>query len=158
MRPQASHLSHQTASRRAAPRRASRLRIMLLATSALASAALPTTLAHADDASWKNPSIDGDFNNRGNWSGGVVPDALAQFGSTDQDEITFNRQTNLATLTLLDNTRAYTFTNASTLTFTGAGIFFFRDGVAASITNLSSLNFNGSSTAGRASISNNVGA
>ncbi|HXQ05730.1 MAG TPA: hypothetical protein VN831_13380, partial [Bradyrhizobium sp.] len=69
MRPQASHLSHQTASRRTAPRRAS-LRAILLATSALASAALPTTLAHADDAVW-NPAGDTNFNNNSNWTGGA---------------------------------------------------------------------------------------
>ena len=131
---------------------------MLLATSALASAALPITVAHAGSiAAWKNPSIDGNFNNGDNWIGSVVPDGTATFGSTNQDDITFSQQTNLGTLSLLDNTRAYTFTNRSTLTFTGAGIVL-QDGVAASITNLSSLNFSGSSTAGRASISNNDGA
>src|ERR1700682_961008 len=106
MRPQASHLSHQTASRRAAPRRASRLRIMLLATSALASAALPTTLAHADNATWKPHSVAGNFNNHNNWIGNVVPPTgTAAFGSTDQDNITFSQQTNLDTLSLQDATR-----------------------------------------------------
>jgi autotransporter-associated beta strand protein len=158
MRPQASHSSHQTDTGRAAPRRAL-LRAILLATSALASAALPTTVAHAGSATWKTQSIDGNFNNGDNWFGGVVPDGgTATVGSTNQDEITFNQLTNLATLSLLDNTRAYTFTNRSTLTFTGAGIVF-QDGVAASITNtnLSNLNFSGSSSAGRATISNDDG-
>jgi hypothetical protein len=71
MRPQASHLSHQTASRRAAPRRAS-LRAILLATSALASAALPITVAHAGDATWNPGAVapaNADFNNGDNWAG-----------------------------------------------------------------------------------------
>src|SRR5713101_6305326 len=85
MRPQASHSSHHAYSRRAAARRASRLRIMLLATSALASAALPITVAHAGSiAAWKNPSIDGNFNNGDNWIGSVVPDGTATFGSANQ--------------------------------------------------------------------------
>src|ERR1700694_3160588 len=113
---QASHLSHQTASRRAAPRRASRLRIMLLATSALASAALPITVVHADDAVW-NPAGDTNFNNNGNWTDGhggasVVPTSTATFNASDPRVITFNSgltTTTVGGIAVTSGTGDYTF-------------------------------------------------
>src|ERR1700682_1731801 len=105
MRPQASHLSHQTASRRAAPRRASRLRIMLLATSALASAVLPTTLAHADpvNATWLPNPPTGDFNDGANWTGGAFPnaDGTATFNASHGlKDIKFSQNTDLGGMTV----------------------------------------------------------
>src|SRR6266852_4227476 len=105
MRPQASHSSHQTASRRAAPRRASRLRIMLLATSALASAALPTTVAHADpvDATWlPTQPVDGDagnFNNANHWTGSDgFTIGTATFNASNIRDIKFNAFNALTTV------------------------------------------------------------
>src|ERR1700681_3858959 len=94
---QASHSSHQAASRRAAPRRTS-LRAILLAASALAAAVLPTTLAHADpvDATWLPKPLTGDFNNGANWTGGAFPDGTATFNaSSNLKDIQFSQNTAL---------------------------------------------------------------
>jgi autotransporter-associated beta strand protein len=156
MRPQASHSSHQTDTRRAAPRRAS-LRAILLATSALASAAVPITVAHADpvDATWLAAPADGNFNNAANWSGTAIPDGTATFNASTQQTIAFTQTTTLSGMTLTPSAGNYTFTNNSDLTFTGSGIVL-QDGASATLTNSASgtLKFHNNASAGAATITN----
>jgi autotransporter-associated beta strand protein len=155
---QASHSSHQTASRRAAPRRASRLRIMLLATSALASAALPTTLAHAGDATW-NPAVDNNFNDNGNWTDGnggasAVPTGTATFNASDIHDIKFNDTTTVDGIAVTSGAGAYTFdTNGSNVTFNGAGLSVGSGASLKFTNNFSFTTFQGNSSAGQAQIS-----
>jgi autotransporter-associated beta strand protein len=156
MSPQASHSSHQTATRRAARRRAS-LRAILLATSALASVALSATVANAGDATW-NPGT-ADFNTGDNWTGTpdkTVPiDGTATFNASNQRQIMFSQSTDLGGITVTSGAGDYTFdTQGHQVTFGGAGL---SVGSSASLTlNINGANgqvsFNGGSTAGQAQI------
>jgi autotransporter-associated beta strand protein len=155
MTPQASPSSAQAGS--ATPRRA-RLRAVLLATSALASAALSTTAAaQALDARWAGLAS-GDYNFDGNWVGGQVATGTATFdGTSPNKDVTFTAPNTLSGITLTAGAGAYTFTNNSDLTFTGAGIVL-QDGTTASaaLTNSAAgtLRFRSNASAGSATITN----
>jgi autotransporter-associated beta strand protein len=134
MKPQASHSSHQTATRRAAPRRA-RLRAVLLATSALASAVLSTTVAHAADATWAPGN--NDFNNDANWrTPGGDPAATpgtnntATFDGSGQLQVQFTAgTTSLGKIAV--NAGDYSFdTMGHDVTFTGQGALVAGDGAS----------------------------
>jgi autotransporter-associated beta strand protein len=168
MTPQASHSFHQTDTTRAALRRAS-LRAVLLATSALASAALPATIAHADpvDATWLATQPDdgdlGNFNNAGHWTavpnGAQSPDGTATFNTTFTPTVTFTDTTTVGGIAVSSGTGDHTFdTNGWNVTFTGAGL---SVGSGATLTlnvnGFSEVDFNSSSTAGRATININQG-
>jgi len=162
MRPQASHLSALTDSRRAAPRRRSRLRAILLATSALASAALPATVAHAADATWltTQPSNDndtGNFHNAQHWDNGV-PDGNATFNASNIQDVTFTLPTTLGGITVTSGAGAYTFTtNQVGLTFSGDGLSV-QSGASLTL-NVNApvpVSFTGNSTAGQAQININA--
>ena len=167
MTPQASHSSHQTATKRATLRRSS-LRAILLATSALASAALPITVAHADpvDATWlPTQPVDGDngnFNNASHWTavpnGAQSPDGTATFNASDTRTITFNDFTTVGGIAVTSGAGEYKFdTNGFGVTFNGAGL---SVGNGASLTlnnNFGSTTFSGNSTAGQALININGG-
>jgi autotransporter-associated beta strand protein len=149
MLPQLSHSSHQPA----APRR-SCFRAILLATSALASTALPATLASAADATWLAAPVNNDFNNDQNWIGGQTPstNAVATFGmSSINQNITFTHPTQLGELALTSDAGNYTFTNTTTLSFTGAGIVT-QSGASTTIENSNVIIFFGNSSGGAASI------
>jgi autotransporter-associated beta strand protein len=158
MRPQASHSSAHTGSRRTAPRRTSRLRIMLLATSALA--ALPMTAAHAGDATWLTAQpVDGDggnFNNANHWNGGV-PDGTATFNASDTRDIVFTVPATLGGITVTSGAGDYAFTtNQVGLTFDGAGLSVGSDAsLTLNLNGPSFVHFTGSSTAGQAQININ---
>ena len=163
MSPQASHSSHQTDTRRAALRRAS-LRAILLATSALAIAALPATVARAadGDATWLGTQPDdgdkGNFNNVLHWDS-VIPTGTATFNASDTRAITFNDFTTLGGIAVTSGAGGYTFdTNGFDITFNGAGL---SVGSGASLTFTNSGGsftfFEGSSTAGQATINVNSG-
>jgi autotransporter-associated beta strand protein len=125
MAPHASHSSHRTDTRRGAPRRAS-LRAILLATSALAASVLPTTVAHAIDATWA-PG-DNNFNNDANWkdaAGGAstTPDGTATFNANSgQPNVQFTA--GITTVGGIAVTSGdYTFdTLGHDVTFNGAGL------------------------------------
>ncbi|HEX9588886.1 MAG TPA: autotransporter-associated beta strand repeat-containing protein, partial [Bradyrhizobium sp.] len=135
----------------------------------MASAALPTTLAHAGDATWNPGAVapaNADFNTGDNWAG--TPDktvptlGTATFNASNTQDVTITGTTNLGGMTLKSRAGTYTFTNTAGstspgLTFIGAGIIV-EDGAAAKIDNVSSnLNFAGTSSAGLATISNDDG-
>jgi autotransporter-associated beta strand protein len=134
---------------------------MLLATSALASAALPTTMVHADNATWLGTPADGNFNNAANWDVGV-PDGTATFNASNTKDIQFTLPTTLGGITVMTPATsgagdyAFTTTNVG-LTFTGAGL---SVGSGASLTlNVNGgivVEFQGSSTAGQAQININA--
>jgi autotransporter-associated beta strand protein len=163
MKPQSSHSSHQTATGQAASRRA-RLRAVLLATSALATAALPITIAHADpvDATWLATQPDdggkGDFNSADHWmqtpgAAHIPPTGTATFGASDTREIHFSDGITLGGIAVTSSAGDYTFdTHGNFITFTGTGL---SVGSGASLTfniNGGSTIFNGTSTAGQATI------
>ncbi|MBR1176362.1 autotransporter domain-containing protein, partial [Bradyrhizobium sp. KB893862 SZCCT0404] len=132
-------------------RAASGLRAALLTSSALALAWTPqATPARAQDATWLANPANADITNGGNWSTGTAPTGTATFGTS--------------TITAVDVTASagtyggwtinagnYTFTVASTQTFTGAGIVV--NGGSATITTVDGgLDFRNSSSAGSATI------
>jgi autotransporter-associated beta strand protein len=168
MTPQASHSFHQTDTTRAALRRAS-LRAVLLATSALASAVLPATIAHADpvDATWLATQPDdgdtGNFNNAGHWTavpnGAQSPDGTATFNTTFTPTVTFNDTTTVGGIAVSSGTGDHTFdTNGWNVTFTGAGLSVGSGATLnLNVNGFSEVDFNSSSTAGRATINVNQG-
>jgi len=129
----------------------------LLATMALgAAASLPPGAARAQDATWlANPS-DGNFNNNVNWNPATVPAGTAFFDTSNTTSLSFSADTTIGGWTFNAGASNYTFTNDQTLTFNGAGVAI--NGGSASITNNAILQFNNTSTAGSATITNNFSA
>ena len=131
--------------------RAGRLCAALLAAAALAAAASP---AAAQDATWLASPGSGDFNTGANWSTATVPTGTAFFGTSGTTSLSFSQgSTTVGGWTFNAGASNYTFTNGNVLNFTGAGIVV--NGGSAAITNTASLNFNNTSTAGSATITNN---
>jgi hypothetical protein len=88
-----------------------------------------------------------------NWTPNTVPTSTAFFGVSNQNNVSFSANTTVGGWTFNAGASNYTFTNAHTLNFTGAGIVI--NGGSATITNNNSLEFVNTSTAGNATITNN---
>ena len=138
--------------------RAHRNRALLLATAFLfvIGIAATGTPARAQDATWLANPGSSDFDTAGNWTSvTTVPTGTASFGTSSTTSLTFSSPTtNIGGWTFNPGASVYTFTNANTLTFSGAGIV---NGGSAAIANNGYLNFQNSSTAGSAAITNNNG-
>ena len=119
----------------------------LLGCATLVAAALP---AAAQDATW-TPGT-GDFNTPGNWTPATVPTGTAFFGTAGTTTLSFSVTTAIDGWTFNAGASNYTFNNAQSVTFTGAGIVI--NGGSATITNNfpGDLFFSNSSTAGSATI------
>jgi autotransporter-associated beta strand protein len=133
-----------------------RLRAALLTSSALALAwMLPATPSHAQDATWLASPGSGDFDTGANWSTATVPTGTAFFGTSSTTGLSFSQNpTTVGGWTFNAGASNYTFTNGNVLNFTGAGIVI--NGGSATIISNSILTFQNSSTAGSATITNNV--
>jgi autotransporter-associated beta strand protein len=122
---------------------------MLLATSALA--ALPMTAAHADDGTWSGTPANNHFNNFQNW-GGPVPDGIGIFLASDIQDIIFTQATTIGGIAVTQDAGPYTFdTSGNNVTFNGVGLSV-GSGASLTFTNHDTLSFQGSSSAGSASI------
>ncbi|AEH90458.1 autotransporter domain-containing protein [Mesorhizobium opportunistum] len=131
------------------------LRKALLASTALALAlTLPATgPARAQDATWQvNPGSD-DFFDANNWTPGSVPTGTATFGASNTTTLTLGSSGSFDGWTLDAGASNYTFSLTAGQVFTGTGITI--NGGSATISNYSTLNFSGASTAGNAAITNN---
>jgi autotransporter-associated beta strand protein len=134
--------------------------VKLQVRSALASVSLLSVVfcggrASAQDATWLSTPGTADFNTAGNWSPAVVPTGTAFFGLSNSTTLSFSAlNTTIGGFTFNAGASSYSFSlgNNPTLTFTGAGIVV--NGGAATFTNNGTLNFNNSSTAGLATITN----
>lgn len=129
----------------------------LLRTAMLASTALVMTGASAlaVDATWLLNPASGDYNSGSNWSTGQEPVAsIATFGTSNVTSISIG-------IAVSDGWKfnagasAYTFSNNLILQFFGSGIVI--NGGSATITNVNSMTFQASSTAGSATIINDPG-
>ena len=127
------------------------LRTALLASSTLLAAALPVW---AQDATWKQPLSDGNFNNPSNWDNppGAVPTGIAFFDKSLTTSLSFSANTLILGWTFNAGADDYTFTNNRRLIFNGAGILI--NGGSATIINKDILRFRNSSSAGNAAITN----
>ena len=126
----------------------------LLATTALvAVTALLPGMARAQDATWLPTPGSANFNDGANWNTATVPTGTAIFDASSITALSFSANTAVGGLTFNAGAPAYSFNNNRALTFVGAGII----GGSATITNNGTLNFNLNSTAGNATIINNVG-
>ena len=111
--------------------------------------------ASAQDATWLSTPATANFNTAGNWSPAVVPTGTAFFGLSNSTTLSFSAlNTTIGGFTFNAGASSYNFSlgNNPTLTFTGAGIVV--NGGAAAFANNGTLNFNNSSTAGLATITN----
>ena len=136
------------------------MRAYLLTTTATVAllAALP---ARAQNATWNNPAtvagpVAGtfNFNANANWSPATVPTGTALFGTSTTTALSISTNTTIGGWTFNVGASNYTFTtNGRILTFNGAGIVI--NGGSATITNNGILDFNNTSTAGNATITNN---
>ena len=119
-------------------------------------ALLPGTL-RAQDATWLASPSTGDFDTAGNWNPATVPTGTAFFGTSNTTSLSFSSSTTIGGWTFNAGASNYDFTIGfvSTLTFNSAGILI--NGGSATITNNGTLNFNNTSTAGSATITNNNG-
>ena len=131
--------------------------------------------ARAQDATWLLNPTSGNFNTAANWNPATVPTGTAFFGTSNITALTFSAATAVGGWTFNAGASAYTFTNNQSLSFNGAGIVI--NGGSATIINTTapefqrhqhgrqrhhhqhhgSLDFIDSSTAGNATINNNVG-
>lgn len=126
----------------------------LLATTALvAVTALLPGMTRAQDATWLPTPGSANFNDGANWNTATVPTRTATFDASSITALSFSAITAVGGLTFNTGTPAYSFNNTRALTFVGAGII----GGSATITNNGALTFNSNSTAGTATIINNVG-
>jgi autotransporter-associated beta strand protein len=137
-----------------------RKRALLLGTASLLAigAASTGTPAHAQNATWLATPGSFDFDTAGNWTTGTVPTGTASFGTSLNTSLTFSSATTtIGGWTFNAGASAYIFTiaNPNTLTFSGAGIVI--NGGSAVIANNGYLNFQNSSSAGSAAITNNNG-
>src|SRR5258708_32764360 len=85
----------------------------------VAAATLP---AAAQNASWLTSPGSGDFNPATNWTPATVPTGTAFFGFSNTTALSFSANTTISGWTFNAGASAYSFTNAQTLNFTGAGI------------------------------------
>jgi autotransporter-associated beta strand protein len=125
--------------------------LVILLVSALVD--LPSDVTHAQDATWLPSPASNNFDAGSNWNTGTVPTGTASFGTSNTTNLAFSTGTTIGGWTFNSGASSYTFNSAQTLTFNGAGIAI--NGGSAAITNSGALNFNGSSTAGDASITTN---
>src|SRR2546429_10026700 len=96
------------------------LRMALLASSALLAAALP---ARAQDATWKQVPVDGNFNNPNNWDPppGAVPTGTGFFNTSTITTLFFSAATTtIGGWTFNIGADGYLFTNDRTLRFNRA--------------------------------------
>ena len=125
----------------------------LMATMALAAAlTLGGGDARAQDATWRGNFI-GDFNAPPDWSTEAVPTGTAFFDPFGTPTVGFSGNTTIGGWTFNAGAKNYTFINAHTLQFNGAGIVV--NSGSATITNSGVLEFIATSTAGSATITNN---
>jgi hypothetical protein len=135
-------------------RRNCRIAALLATTALVAVAALLPGVARAQDATWLAAPGSNNFNVGTNWSTATVPTGTAFFDTSAVTSLTFSAaNTVVGGWTFNPGASSYTFTNAQTLTFNGAGVVI--NGGSAAITNSGVVNFNGSSTAGSATITTN---
>ncbi|HXM03299.1 MAG TPA: autotransporter-associated beta strand repeat-containing protein, partial [Chthoniobacterales bacterium] len=126
--------------------------------------------AHGQDATWDSAPGSGDWNTATNWSPATVPTGTATFGSSNTTAITFSAaSTTVGEMLFNAGAPAYTFTfielGTQTLTITGAGIVnnsshrpTFSPGVLIPSTSfVDTLQFQNSSTAGNAIITDYPG-
>ena len=116
---------------------------------------LPPGMARAQDATWSTNPGNGDFNTPGNWTPATVPTGTASFGTSTVTTLSFSADSTVGGWTFNTGASHYTFTNAQTLQFNGAGIVV--NGGSATITNNFNILFNNNSSAGNAAITNNDG-
>jgi outer membrane autotransporter protein len=115
--------------------------------------------AQAQDATWLLNPGSGDFNTASNWSTGSVPFGTATFGVSNTTNLTVSTNTPVGGWTFNAGASDYSFTNTAagigqTLDFTGAGIVI--HGGSVTIANNGDLRFFGSSTAGSANITSGI--
>jgi hypothetical protein len=126
-----------------------------LLTSTAAMALLGAMPAHAQNATWLlNPGTS-NFNTAANWTPTTVPTGTAFFGQSNTTALSFSPMTDteIGGWTFDAGASNYTFNIPNTFVqFSGAGIII--NGGSATIVNNGSLNFDRSSTAGNASITN----
>ncbi|WPO44333.1 autotransporter domain-containing protein [Tardiphaga sp. 42S5] len=135
-----------------------RLRAALLTSSALVMVLGPlaTGPARAQDATWLANPGSADFYTGSNWSPNSVPTGTATFDTSATTALTLGTAGSIGGWTFNAGASAYTFDVTADQTFTGAGIVI--NGGSATINFNSGTNsFQGSSTAGNATITNNAG-
>ena len=128
------------------------MRAHLLKTTA-AMALLSALPAGAQDATWQLFPSSSLFSTPANWTPATVPSGTAFFGATTVAFVTVPGQTTIGGWTFTAGAPAYTFiVGPGSLTFNGAGIVI--NAGSATIENQGALTFNGSSSAGSATINN----
>jgi autotransporter-associated beta strand protein len=108
------------------------------------------------DVTW-NTSGDGHYNTASNWSGGSLPGPTDTgfFGRSADTSISLDSSTTVGEWFFVPGASQYSFTIvAATVVFSGGGIIV--DGGSVNINNQQTLVFFNNSTAGKASITNNV--
>jgi autotransporter-associated beta strand protein len=121
----------------------------------LVGTALCAGAARSQDATWSANPGTSDFNTAANWTPATVPTDTGFFGASSVTNLSFSADTTIGGWTFNPGASNYTFTNAQTLQFNGAGIVV--NGGSAAITNNGNLLFNNNSSAGSAIITNNSG-
>jgi hypothetical protein len=128
-------------------------------TSIAVAATLIGATAQAQDATWSTSPGTADYNTAANWTPATVPTGTATFGLSNGTALSFSADTSIHGWTFNAGASAYAFTNDRVLKFSGAGIVI--NGGSATITNnnvfSSIVNFLDTSTAGNATITNNIG-
>jgi autotransporter-associated beta strand protein len=134
-------------------------KLLLGATAMFAVAAAMMLPAAAQDATWSSTPVSSDFDNFGNWTTATVPTGTAFFGLSNKTALTFSQpQTNIGGWTFNAGTYAFDINMngnvASMLDFNGAGIIVNGGGVTINNGDVGAIIFNGTSTAGSATINN----
>ena len=126
--------------------------------------------ALAQNATWNAAPASNDFDSAGNWTPATVPTGTATFGASNITSLTFSALTTFDGWTFQAGAPSYTFNNAQSLGFMGAGILgnsnvtvnntgtvvFLNASTAdnATIVNSNTVGFFNTSTAGTANINN----
>jgi autotransporter-associated beta strand protein len=121
--------------------------IVLVAMLALGQPAL------AADATWSATPGSGDFNDPNNWNPTTVPDGTAIFDASANTNISIASSTTVGGLTI--DAGSYSFHNTQPFELTGAGVTV--NAGSATLTNDWTLTFSNTSTAGNATINDNLG-
>jgi hypothetical protein len=110
-------------------------------------------VAHAQNATWLLSPGSGDFDTPANWSSGAVPTGTATFGASNTTAITFSHL-NTTVGTLQFNPGAPTYTFEVELFLNGTGIINHSSSSPTFSLINADLNFDNTSTAGNATITN----
>jgi autotransporter-associated beta strand protein len=132
--------------------RPKRQRALRAAAWVLAATTLCTASARAQDATWLFNPGSNDFDTAANWNPATVPTGTAFFNTSNAIALTFSANPSIGGWTFNAGASNYTFSNGNILTFTGAGIVI--DGGSATITNIGTIEFDNTSSAGSAAITN----